>query len=238
MNGVFGRKEAVFRVALEVDFDAGLARELSHKPLERLLQSEIVHDGGAKNLRAVADRFERLSDDSLDSLHLFNERRISLQTLFPRVRQHDSDGRQNLAKLVVQVARHLPQRLLLDLDELPRKLPQLSGLNLESFRQMMQPLESLAVRLERVQAGGKRQPKQDGDHQPQLLFHGAVHFRNRLRRLGLRLVVQHQQSRHGFGDDGALGLEFGLDQRARLGVFPALGQTEHAVGGPSEIFQG
>ena len=98
-----------------------------------------------------------------------DEHGVLVQRFLPGAPQHHADGRQNLAELVVQVARHLAQGLLLHFNQLPGKHAQLLRLRLQFFRQVVQALEGFAVGLQRVESRAQRHQEQHADQQQNVL---------------------------------------------------------------------
>ena len=101
-----------------------------------------------------------------------------------------------LAEMVMQIARHVPQGLLLHVDQLPGEHAHLLRLGLQPFRQMVQPLEGRAIGLQGVEPGSEGHQEKHADEQEDVLGNLAVDQADALAGFLLSLVIQSQQARH------------------------------------------
>src|SRR5579862_60710 len=237
MDRILAREESVGDFPFKVNVNPGLPRELGRQPFQALVQTKIIKNGGTKHLGPVADALQRLLNRVLDVMQIGQELGVCGPNFLIQATQHHANGSKNLAKFIVQVARHIAQRFFLKVDDLPGKMAQLLGLRLQFLRQVMEPLERLAVGLKGVKAGAKSEEKQHANDDQYLAFDFGIDCADFLRRFRLALVVQYEQARDDFRNYGAPALELSLELGPRVCFLAFLGQGKHAISGTPKIRQ-
>ena len=91
---------------------------------KRILEAEVVEDPGVQPLRLRADLVERLLRDAAHLLELDDQRR-SAAGLPLRAAEQRADGREDLAEVVVQLARERLLQVFLHPQHPPRQVAQL-----------------------------------------------------------------------------------------------------------------
>ena len=148
-----------------------------------------------------------------------------------------ADGRENLPKMVVQVARHLAQGLLLHFNQFPGKHSHLLRLRLQFLRQVVQALEGFAIGLQRVESGSQRHEEEHADQQQDILGHLPVYQDDALARFLLRLIVQVEQLRDDARNGFVLLFELRTDQVARRLLVALVRQAEGFVRERPEVVE-
>ena len=137
--------------------------------------------------------------------------------------QHGADRRQNLAELVVQLARDGAERVLLHRDQLLRQLA-------APLRKRRHLLEHPPVVLDQVQPGGRNHHQHGRQKQVDVALRRARKSRCVCAAACLfALVVLHQQARHRGAERRLPRLQREADPRARLSASSVCGQREDAV---------
>ena len=162
----------------------------------------------------------RLRD--LADLAQVGSQRRALRRLLAGAAEHRADRGQDLAELVVQLARDLAQRRLARGDQLLRQLAPL-------VRERGEPREQPAVRANQVQARRDDRRQRRGEEPVDLALHLAVDVLHLLRRLLFGLVVLDEQPRHGGAERRLPRLQRQLDLRARLRLLSGARQREDAI---------
>ena len=73
VDGRLGREKSVRKLPPVMHLHARLARELFREPLQRLLQAEIIQDGGTKNLGLVAHALQGIFHNLFDRAHVLHK---------------------------------------------------------------------------------------------------------------------------------------------------------------------
>src|ERR1017187_5071640 len=189
--------------------------------IHRSFESDFIQDHRMQRVREGAHLVERGLHDFLD-LAQIGAQRVGVRKSTAGALQHGSDRREDLAEIVVQVARDGAECVFLHGDQLLRQL----AAPRREFRHL---LKQAPVILHHVEAGEQNQHQHGRHEQVDVALHTGIHGANGGRGLLLGFVVLHQQPRHG-GRDGLLAcLERKADQGAGLGLLVALGEREDAV---------
>src|ERR1035441_743447 len=189
--------------------------------IHRAFESHFVQDHRMQRVRQGAHFLERGLHDLLH-LAQIGAQRVGVRQSPAGALQHGSDRREDLAKIVVQVAGDGAEGAFLHGDQLLRQLA-------APRRKLRHLLKHAPVILHQVEAGEQNQHQHGGHEQVDVALHAGIHGANAGRGLLLGLVVLDRKSRHS-GRNGLLAcLEGEPDQGPGLGLLAALGEREDAV---------
>ena len=118
-------------VGHELAFDAGLAREFLHLPVQRGNQAQVQH-GGTQVQRNAVHGVDAAVDQSIDIVGLFLQQRVVRRQAARQHGQRHLDRRQIATQVIVQFARQARAFVFLDLVDMRSQLGQ-AGARLAHF---------------------------------------------------------------------------------------------------------
>ena len=215
---------------LVVDMDAGLLFKHGQVLPQGRFQAGLLDHGRMQRLRKRADLVEGGLDDLLYLLEVRAQGRVHGLSATAGPLQHGADGSQNLAELVVQLARDVTEGTLLHGDQLLGEFAAPVG-------QRGDLIEHAAIVLHQVEPVGQQDDQDGRQEQVDIALCAGVDLAGLGGGLFFVVVVLDQQARDRRGQGRLARFERDSDAGARFGLI-GLGKGEDAVERVPELGRG